>query len=411
MRICDEIALVEAIYELSTDDTAWAGQLCARLTDHLGADLGAVATLFAPVPGFEHTKSAVPIFSNAYDPLTPLLRETTGTFSQLEATEIQWRAPLFRLHELLPTGHWYIRRFEHRFARLGAADNVSFVPLAGTSHGASFTVFSSRMTRLSRGLESRYRQLSLHLTAAMQLRWGVDVRTLPQTHVDAVFAPCGTCVHRTRGAPGAATMERLAVAVREREQARGSLRRSDPDAALQLWTALVRGRWSLVDRLDHDGRRWILAIRNADGVLDPRALTERELNVVRMAGRGATNCEIAYELGLTEGGVSAHLHAACRKLKCSGRRDLIRLVSRRGESFIVELDGLELGVLSEVESSATHSEGLTHAERAVLGALREGRSDAEISRLRGVSRSTVAKQVASILRKTGRYSRFELMLD
>jgi DNA-binding CsgD family transcriptional regulator len=52
---------------------------------------------------------------------------------------------------------------------------------------------------------------------------------------------------------------------------------------------------------------------------------------------------------------------------------------------------------------------LTPAERAVARLIVEGRSDAEIAKARGVSKRTVAKQIASILDKTGTRSRVELV--
>lgn len=51
---------------------------------------------------------------------------------------------------------------------------------------------------------------------------------------------------------------------------------------------------------------------------------------------------------------------------------------------------------------------LTKAERAVALLALEGRSDAEIAALRGVSRRTVANQIASVFKKLGVSSRVEL---
>jgi DNA-binding CsgD family transcriptional regulator len=52
--------------------------------------------------------------------------------------------------------------------------------------------------------------------------------------------------------------------------------------------------------------------------------------------------------------------------------------------------------------------GLTAAERAVAVLVLEGRTDAEIAAIRGVSKRTVGNQVASIFRKLGVGSRVEL---
>ncbi|MFT3913713.1 MAG: helix-turn-helix transcriptional regulator [Anaeromyxobacteraceae bacterium] len=53
-------------------------------------------------------------------------------------------------------------------------------------------------------------------------------------------------------------------------------------------------------------------------------------------------------------------------------------------------------------------DGLTEAEREVLGLVREGLSNADIARRRGRSVRTVANQIASIFAKCGVRSRAEL---
>jgi DNA-binding CsgD family transcriptional regulator len=52
---------------------------------------------------------------------------------------------------------------------------------------------------------------------------------------------------------------------------------------------------------------------------------------------------------------------------------------------------------------------LTPAERAVARLIVEGRSDADIAKARGVSKRTVANQIASILEKTRARSRVDFV--
>ena len=54
-------------------------------------------------------------------------------------------------------------------------------------------------------------------------------------------------------------------------------------------------------------------------------------------------------------------------------------------------------------------DGLTPAEREVAELVIAGRSNAHIARARGTSVHTVGNQIASIFRKTGVASRFELV--
>lgn len=58
---------------------------------------------------------------------------------------------------------------------------------------------------------------------------------------------------------------------------------------------------------------------------------------------------------------------------------------------------------------ASLPELLSPAERAILGHVVRGASNAAIARARGTAPRTVANQVASLLRKTGARSRFDLI--
>lgn len=95
--------------------------------------------------------------------------------------------------------------------------------------------------------------------------------------------------------------------------------------ALKLWRALIDGRWSLIDRFDRDGRRFILAHRNDLSGRSLRALTSRERQVASYAAMAHSNKLIAYELGISLGAVSTHLSAALAKLGLESRVELVRL--------------------------------------------------------------------------------------
>jgi DNA-binding CsgD family transcriptional regulator len=105
--------------------------------------------------------------------------------------------------------------------------------------------------------------------------------------------------------------------------ARGRLRRGETCEALQLCEGVVRGRWSMVDWFDTDGRRFILALPNAPHIRDPRGLTEREYQVATHAGTGDSCKLIAYRLGVSRSRVSELLHRAMRKLGVQTRGQLV----------------------------------------------------------------------------------------
>jgi len=77
----------------------------------------------------------------------------------------------------------------------------------------------------------------------------------------------------------------------------------------------------LIEKLvrDESGRREATSV-----------LTPRELEVVRMVGRGLRNRGIAEALGISESTVKAHLGSTYAKLGARGRLDLFRFAADRG---------------------------------------------------------------------------------
>lgn len=158
---------------------------------------------------------------------------------------------------------------------------------------------------------------AVHIEAARRLR-----DALAPT-VDAVVSPRGSLLHAERGAESKRTS--IVAAARARAAARS--RRLPEADAVEIWQALVEGEWSLVDHVDTDGKRLVLARRNPSFVRDPKALSAQERVVVRLAGAGRANKLIAYELGLAISTVATHLASAMRKLRVRSRRELVTLFS------------------------------------------------------------------------------------
>lgn len=75
---------------------------------------------------------------------------------------------------------------------------------------------------------------------------------------------------------------------------------------------------------------------------------------------------------------------------------------------VEEMDG-EFVLLSWSVAADGALAGFTEAEASVVRCLQLGLSNAEIARIRGTTPRTVANQIASILRKTGLASRYEII--
>jgi DNA-binding NarL/FixJ family response regulator len=63
-----------------------------------------------------------------------------------------------------------------------------------------------------------------------------------------------------------------------------------------VWRALEVGTWSVVDHWDTDGKRFVVAMRNAPRTPPIASLTERERCVAALAAAGHLDKEIAYVL-------------------------------------------------------------------------------------------------------------------
>jgi DNA-binding CsgD family transcriptional regulator len=189
------------------------------------------------------------------------------------------------------------------------------------------------------------------------------------------------------------------------------MRRHDSDRALSLWEGLVQGRWSLLDRFDTDGRRYIIAVRNDPQLGDPRGLTSYELQVAELIGLGRPRKEIAFMLGVSPSAINNAVQRVTRKLGLSsvsdaamffspnGLRARLKRVDIAGDAFLVGSYG-DVGV--------SRLARLTEAERDVALRLLSGATNESIARARGSTVNTIANQIKSVFEKFGVNNRAEL---
>ena len=285
-------------------------------------------------------------------------------------------------------------------------DAIGIVAHTGTGSGLALNspmVASRSMTTLER---RRWTQVAAHVGAGLRLRRG-----LAELSPEAVLDADGRVLDASGDARERDARERLRHAVQQIERARGAARLRDPDEAMALWEGLVGGRWSLVDRFENDGRRFVVAHRNDPEIGDPRGLSRRERQVAEFVGLGRTPKEIAYALGLspsavanTEGRVRAKLGLATRAELASffapgGLRRRLTEMELEGESILVAAAPL---VIEE------RLEALSPAEREVALLAAQGATNAAIGARRESAERTVANQMHSVFEKLGVHSRAEL---
>jgi len=156
---------------------------------------------------------------------------------------------------------------------------------------------------------------------------------------------------------------------------------TDHEARASVWTALANGKLAVV----REARVYSFV------EIDGRPLTSMERAAVEGAARACSGKEIAYTLGVAQSTVSSALASAAAKLGLESPAELARLVRAL---VIAPLDDCD--------------DALSAVEREIALGILAGKSNFEIACARGRSIHTVAKQVASILRKTGSPSRHVL---
>ena len=177
-------------------------------------------------------------------------------------------------------------------------------------------------TRTPPRARARIRHVAAHLVSGLRLRGETE-----RAEADAVLSPSGRLVHaESAEARATSAREQLTEAVVARERALAGGADDDAGRALDAWAALVDGRWSLVDVVESDGRRYVVARPNPPGLRDPRALSPRERDVASRLVHGHSNKYIAYELGLSVGRVGQIASSIARKLGARSRADAVRVL-------------------------------------------------------------------------------------
>ncbi|MEM7137335.1 MAG: LuxR C-terminal-related transcriptional regulator [Myxococcota bacterium] len=201
--------------------------------------------------------------------------------------------------------------------------------------GVGVQMFSDKRLTLTNAEWDLFFRLTVHIAAADRLRRGLEHnpmegRTLddfdPAAVSQAIFDPKTFRVAHANALKGPA-IEVLRDKARLADRARGSLSKTNPEEALEIWQGLVRGKWSLVDWFDSDGRRFVLARPNAPDLGDPRGLSEREMQVATFAATGESGKRIGYRLGISTGHVSSVLRSVMRKLDVKSQSELVSKLS------------------------------------------------------------------------------------
>lgn len=233
--------------------------------------------------------------------------------------QLYLRGPVSSVAGALPRRMGALHRV---MAATGVPDVIGAVGLDPSGRGVGISWLRDRAgVSLPREVRHTLARVAAHVASAARLR----ERGGTVDGEDAVLAADGRVLHAERDARDAAPRAALREAALRIERARTRRAASDPDEAASMWHALVDARWSLVERFESDGRRYLIAQRNDPTTRALRALTERERKVVALTALGHPLKIAAYELGLSESTVSLTLRRAMDKMGVTTRAALIEL--------------------------------------------------------------------------------------
>jgi DNA-binding CsgD family transcriptional regulator len=328
----DTIALVEAAYRMGNATQDWLSGIVAEAKHVFAADGGdgsagividaARTTATSPhllgiavdgIPGDAHAAFA-DMIGLGIRPATMMQIRRAGPVSTLSAA----LGPSF-------TQVGGFREHLHKHA-LGDAAHV----VAGDPFGLSCVLATAfrRAHAFSAQSGATWQLLATHVAAGLRLRHRTSDTACSAPGVEAIMEMDGKLQYAAGCARAREARERLRGAARDIVRARGSMRRRDPMAALQLWQGLVAGRWSIVDRLESDGRRFLVACCNEPESRTQHEMSRREAQVATLVGLGHANKVVAYELGISISCVATYLRRARHKLGLKSRTELIELFLR-----------------------------------------------------------------------------------
>lgn len=327
--IASEVDVVEAAYRVDGRDfAAWAEGLLEATAGLLDRGLG-VALWHVSLSDVRdlgsHTRNTPPLYLEGADDL----------FEQVPLK--RWRKSFGRsvwigegIDLLGPPFDAYIRTQVEK--RYGAQSIFGAVVRASATRSL---YLNAPLPRAGEPTYDRrlWLRVMMHIGAASRLV--PPGREREASEDDAVLSPSGSVEHAEAHAREPDVRSQLGQAAQAIEYARTRRGRADPHAALAMWRGLVDGRWSLIERLDTDGRRFYVARRNAPCVRENHLLTHRERQVMALAGCAYSNAEIAYALGIAEGTVGSHLTRGMKKMGVARRIELVALanVEERGDGL------------------------------------------------------------------------------
>lgn len=326
MRVNGSLEVVQAAYRLEGDEVRWLQGIADAATALDSERLGLmVAKYRLRASGFERTNYvATSANGEAYAAMDatnrmhfPMVHSVTECVTSTEAVA-KFGAPWSAVEQVWgPLLHQY-----------GVRDSFN---VQGANAKSALAIMVARGQPVAPAERTRklWSRVAVHLSAAVRLRdalSGSSQTALQDAPV--ILNETGTKVLHAEK-PQHPLLASIRTAAARIDHARSRLQH-DPDQALELWQGLVAGRWSIVEVVDTDRRRLLVARENAPDTHDDLRLTRRERQIVLLIGGGQSETLTAYALGLSASTVRVHLARALRKLGLASAVELAGIVMHLG---------------------------------------------------------------------------------
>jgi DNA-binding CsgD family transcriptional regulator len=210
---------------------------------------------------------------------------------------------------------------------LGYPDSMSINGLDPAGLGTFLALWARDLVEPPRAELAFYRRMAHHLGAAHRCRRRLRESQAHRSSVDAtdgaeaILDARKRIIHAVGPAKEKDARRKLVETATVRELARGS--KVQPDEMIRRWPPLTRARWTLVDRFERDGRRYIVARENQSQPQGLMSLSDRERQTVAYLAIGQSTKETAYALGISDATVRVLLARAAWKLGVSSRAALL----------------------------------------------------------------------------------------
>jgi DNA-binding CsgD family transcriptional regulator len=306
------IDVIETVYQLDGDEHAWLQRVAGVLAPWMADGLGLHAYTYDLTPASVRFQTSVhhrPAFAS--ESVTGLLSDPGIPLAGDLTCADLWRQPCFQaLSKVMPSG------VHPAASMLGMRDLHALNAIDASGIG----VFVGAPLSVQRVVSARERRvwmrMTSHLSTALRLLRRID------STPTAVLSPTGAIEHAEDDARLAPHRDALRDAVARIEYARGLRHDDDPEQATRLWRPLVREQYTLVDRFEAGGRRYIVAFDNRpDPSLD--LLTDREREVLAAVADNQSSKHVAYALGLSDSTVRVLLARSAKRLGLGSREALV----------------------------------------------------------------------------------------